>query len=150
MFVIVWFCISSSLAFLLMAVRINLMRRFLLCQIICVAGDPLVRKPFFWKIFQFLSCFICSAFDRQLCQKCDERGRNFMCERTLPSLLLNLNAQIPGFCVFFMMCLIEKLVFNCFKKIYREFIYRIYLSTILVFWNFLTHQVVNILSCLYT
>ena len=34
-------------------------------------------------------CLISSSFVRQLNQNVDERGRNIMCERTLPSLLVD-------------------------------------------------------------
>ena len=83
------FCIASSLAFLIIAKRINLMQCFFPPNYLRWRQSSCPYTNFvFWKILQFLGCFIFSSFDRQLCHKCDERGRNFMCECTLPSLLV--------------------------------------------------------------
>ena len=75
--VVVWFCRSSSLAFLISAYLINLMHRFLLHWVICFGGYLFVHTPvsFFLKNTWFFLCFpICSPFGRQLCQNCGWAG----------------------------------------------------------------------------
>ena len=74
--VVVWFCRSSSLAFLISAYLINLMHHFLLHWIICFGGYLFVHTPvfFFEKYLNFLCFSICSSFGRQLCQNCGWAG----------------------------------------------------------------------------
>ena len=56
--VVVWFCCSSWLAFLIMANLINLIRHFLLHWVICFESYLFVHTPiFFWKILDFLGIF---------------------------------------------------------------------------------------------
>ena len=67
------------------------MRSFLFHRIIDVGGNLLVNTPkLFEKSFSFwVVLSVPHSFDGQLCQKYDERDRNFMCKRTLPSFLVN-------------------------------------------------------------
>ena len=58
--VVVWFCRSSSLAFLISAYLINLIYRFLLHWVICFGGYLFVHTPIFLKntwIFMFFYLF---------------------------------------------------------------------------------------------
>ena len=53
--VVVWFCCSSWLAFLMMAGLINLMRHFLFHWVVCFGGDLFVHTAiFFEKILDFI------------------------------------------------------------------------------------------------
>ena len=73
--VVVWFCRSSSLDFLISAYLINLMHHFLLHWVTCFRGYLFVHTPvFFEKYLNFLCFSICSSFGRQLCQKCGWSG----------------------------------------------------------------------------
>ena len=71
--IVVWFCFSSWLAFLIMTDLMNLMQHFLLNRDVCVGGDP-CSFTFFWKILEFLGFSIYSSFGRHLCQKCGWLG----------------------------------------------------------------------------
>ena len=71
------FCCSSRLAFLIMTDLINLMRIFFTPPSCLHGGDLFAHTHLFLKIAV-----------PQKSKNVDERGRNFMCERTLPSLLV--------------------------------------------------------------
>ena len=92
--VVVWFFWLSWLTCLIIAYLINLRHHFLLHWVICFGGY-LFANTFFWKknqfFFIFLGFSICSSFGRQLSQNCGWAGRNLMCDRTLPSLLVLFN-----------------------------------------------------------
>ena len=69
--VVVWFCRSSSFAFLISAYLINLMHHFLLHWVICFGVYLFVHTPVFFENYLIFLCFsICSSFGRQL-------GQNF-------------------------------------------------------------------------
>ena len=80
--VVVWFCCSSWLAFLILTYYSNLMHQFLLHWVICFGGYLIVHTEFFEKDLDFFGirkkfflCFsICSSFGRQLCQNCAWAG----------------------------------------------------------------------------
>ena len=80
--VVVWFCCSSWLAFLILTYYRNLMHQFLLHWVICFGGYLLVHTEFFEKDLGFfgirkkkiLGFSICSSFGRQLCQNCGWAG----------------------------------------------------------------------------
>ena len=90
---------------------------------------------FFEKYF-FLCFSICSSFSRRLYTKMDERGHNFMCKRSLASLLILLCNQIN-----------QQLLYSFIKKLYLDditwqlpvyFFYVICvtkLSNLLLFWS---------------
>ena len=74
--VVVWFCCSSWLAFLILTYYSNLVHQFLLHWVICFGGYLIVHTEFFEKDLDFfgirkkyfLGFSICSSFGRQLCQ----------------------------------------------------------------------------------
>ena len=73
--VVVWFCSSSSLAFLISAYLINLMHLFSLHWVFGLeAIFLLIHQFFFEKYLNFLCFSICSSFGRQLCQNCGWAG----------------------------------------------------------------------------
>ena len=80
--VVVWFCCSSWLAFLILTYYCNLMHQFLLHWVICFGGYLIVHTEFFEKDLDFfgirkkyfLGFSICSSFGRQLCQNCGWAG----------------------------------------------------------------------------
>ena len=94
--VVVWFCRSSSLAFLISAYLINLMHHFLLHWVICFVDYFLFIHHFFlkntWIFCVFLS--IPHLVDNYA-KIVDERGRNLMSNRTLPSRLVFLKMIWP-------------------------------------------------------
>ena len=56
--VVVWFCRSSSLTFLISAYLIILMHQFLLHWVFCFGGCLFVHTPvFFWKLLEFFVFF---------------------------------------------------------------------------------------------
>ena len=65
----------------------NLMQHFLLQWVICVGGN-LSSYTFFEKNFNFWGFLSVPHLVDIYATKVDEQGRNFMCERTLPSLLV--------------------------------------------------------------
>ena len=80
--VLVWFCCSSWLAFLILTYYSNLMHQFLLHWVICCGGYLIVHTEFFEKDLDFfgirkkyfLGFSICLSFGRQLCQNCGWAG----------------------------------------------------------------------------
>ena len=92
--VVVWFCRSCSLAFLISAYLINLMHLFLLHWVICFGGYLFVHTPVFfnntWIFCVFLS--VPHLVDKYT-KIVDERGRNLMCDRTLPSRLVSVKLE---------------------------------------------------------
>ena len=113
--IVVSFICSSRLAFLIMTDLINLMRHFwlisfeVICEpldghfcghfwlirfgVICVRGKPFVHKQFFKKKLEFSGGFLSVPHLADIYAKnVDERGRNFMCKRTLPSSLVSFNS----------------------------------------------------------
>ena len=93
MFVVVfWFCRSSSLAFLKSSYLINLIHHFLLHWVICFGGYLFVHTPvFFSNTPVFLSV---THLVHNYAKIVDEWGRNRMCDRTLPSRLVNLKLKL--------------------------------------------------------
>ena len=93
--IVVWFCCSSWLAFLVMANLINLMLHFLTS--LCYQRWRLffinisVWKILDWIFGGFLSVpHLVDIYAKNV----DERVRNFMCKRTLPILLVALNKHL--------------------------------------------------------
>ena len=94
--VVVWFCRSSWLAFLILTYYSNLMHQCLLQWVICFGGYLIVHTEFFEKDWLFLG-FAKNNFWVFLsvphlvdnyAKIVDGRGRNLMCHRTLPSRLV--------------------------------------------------------------
>ena len=92
MFVVfVRFCHSSSLAFLISAYLINLMHHFLLHWVICFGGYLFVHTSFFFFLKNtWIFCVFLAVHHLvdNYAKIVDERGRNLMCDRTLPSRLV--------------------------------------------------------------
>ena len=88
--VVVWFCRSCSLAFLISAYLINLMHHFLLHWLICFGGYLFVHTPIFFLKNTWTFCVFLSVphLVDNYAKIADERGRNLMCDRTLPSRLV--------------------------------------------------------------
>ena len=95
--VIVWFCCSYWLAFLILAYHSNLMHQFLLHWVSCFGGYLIVHTQFFWKLlgffgfpkYNFWVFLSVPHLVANYAKIVDERGRNLMCHRTLPSLLVS-------------------------------------------------------------
>ena len=90
--VVVWFCHSSSLAFLISAYLINVMHQFLLQWVIFFGGCLFVHTPVFFLKNTWIFCVFASVphLVDNYAKIVDERGRNFMCDRTIPSQSLRL------------------------------------------------------------
>ena len=87
--VVVWFCRSSSLAFLISAYLINFINHFLLHWVVCFGGYLSVHTKVFlkntWIFCVFLSVpHLVDNYAKIVA----ERGLNLMCDRTLPSCLV--------------------------------------------------------------
>ena len=88
-FVAVWFCCLSWLAFLILAHIINLMHIIFLHWVICFGGYLFVHTLFFKKYSNFWPFLSVPHLVDNYAKIVDERGRNFMCNRKLPSLLVD-------------------------------------------------------------
>ena len=83
--VVVWFCRSSSLAFLISAYLINLMHHFFPAELFALEAIFSFIHQFFWNTPVFLSVtHLVDSYSKIV----DEWGRNLMCDRTLPSCLV--------------------------------------------------------------
>ena len=90
--VVVWFCRSSSLAFLISSylIILILMHHFLLHWVICLGGYLFVHLPvFFEKHLTFCVFLSVPHLVDNYAKIVDERVRNLMCDRTLPSRLVS-------------------------------------------------------------
>ena len=87
--VVVWFCRSSSLAFFISTYLINLMHHFLLHWVLCFGGYLFVYRPVFLKNTSIFIIFLSVPhLVDNYAKILDEGGRNHLCNRTLPSLLV--------------------------------------------------------------
>ena len=87
--VVVWFCCLSWLAFSILAYLMNLMHHFFYStELFALEAMFSFIHQFFLNNWIFGFFFICSSFGRQFAKTVDERVRNLMCNRTLPSLLV--------------------------------------------------------------
>ena len=97
--VVVLFCCSSWLAFLILAYRINLMHHFYATELFALEAIFQFMHIFFEKYLLgvFLGFFWVFVSVPHLVDSyakiVDERGRNLMCDRTLPSLLVESSFQ---------------------------------------------------------
>ena len=93
--VCVWFCCSSLLAFLILAYLITLMPHFfftslcyLLWRLFFRSYNLALEAIRFEKYLNFWVFLCVPHLVDNYAKIVDERGRNFMCNRTLPSLLV--------------------------------------------------------------
>ena len=99
--VVVWFCCSSWLAFLILTYYSYLMHRFLLHWVICFGGYLIVHTEFFEKDLGFFGIrknnfwvfLSVPHLVDNYAKIVDGRGRNLMCHRTLPSRLVQFNSE---------------------------------------------------------
>ena len=99
--VVVWFCCSSWLPFLILTYYSILMHQCLLHWIICFGGCLIVHTEFFGKDLGFFGIrkkhfwvfLSVPHLVDNYAKIVDGRGRNFMCHRTLPSRLVLFNNQ---------------------------------------------------------
>ena len=89
--IIVWFCCLSWIVFLIMTDFINLMRHFSLHWVFCVGDDVFVDAHF---VLRNTLPHLVDNYTKNM----DELGRNFMCERTLPSLLVSIQSFVLPLC----------------------------------------------------
>ena len=101
--VVVWFCCSSWLAFLILTYYSNLMHQFLLHWVICFGGYHIVHTEFFEKDLGFLwdsqknNFWVFLSVPHLVdnyAKIVDGRGGNLMCHRTLPSRLVSIKLKI--------------------------------------------------------
>ena len=98
---VVWFCYSSWLLFLISAYHSNLKIQFLFQWVLLFGGYFIVHTQFFWKILGLLWVFWDSQkiifgfflsfphLEDNYAKIGDGRGRNLMCHHTLPSRLVS-------------------------------------------------------------
>ena len=78
-----------------MAYLFNLMRHFLLHRVICVGGGLFVQYRFFKIEFLGVIYLPFWGFSSDIyAKKVDERGRYYMCVRTLPSGLVRIYSHV--------------------------------------------------------
>ena len=95
--IVVWFCCSSRLAFLIKNDLIILMRHFCYSNELFTSAAIFVHTHFFEKCLNFWGCLSVPHLIDIYARNLDGRGRIFVCNSTLLSLLVQLQIQFTRF-----------------------------------------------------